>query len=58
MALTSVGGVSEDPQANAAAKKYFTDVELLDQDGKKVRLYSDLIQGKVVVIGSEPASGH
>lgn len=26
------------------------DVELLDQDGKKVRLYSDLIKGRVVVV--------
>lgn len=35
-----------------AAHHYFTDVELLDQDGRKLRLYSDLLQGKVVIINS------
>ncbi|HEX6085994.1 MAG TPA: SCO family protein [Thermoanaerobaculia bacterium] len=39
-----------------AGLNYFTDVELLDQDGKKVRFYSDLIAGKVVVINSFFAS--
>ncbi len=32
--------------------KYFTDVELINQDGKKLRFYSDLLQGKVVIINS------
>lgn len=32
------------------AERYFTDVVLLDQDGREVRLYSDLLKGKVVVI--------
>jgi protein SCO1 len=32
------------------ARKYFTDVELVDQDGRPQRLYSDLLQGKTVVI--------
>jgi protein SCO1/2 len=31
------------------ARKYFTDVELVDQDGRPQRLYSDLLQGKIVV---------
>jgi protein SCO1/2 len=31
------------------ARKFFTDVELVDQDGRTQRLYSDLLQGKVVV---------
>jgi protein SCO1/2 len=35
-----------------AAKKYFTDVLLVNQNGEKMRLYSDLLQGKVVVINS------
>lgn len=42
-------------QANdfrAAGQKYFTDIELVDQNGKKVRFYSDLIDGKIVVINS------
>jgi protein SCO1/2 len=34
----------------APAQKYFGDTELVDQDGRKVRFYSDLLQGKVVVI--------
>jgi len=32
------------------ARKYFTDVEVVDQDGRPHRLYSDLLQGKTVVI--------
>ncbi len=35
-----------------AAHAYFTDVVLVDQDGKRHRLYSDLIAGKVVVVNS------
>jgi len=35
----------EDPIAT-----YFTETELLDQDGKTVRFYSDALKGKVVVI--------
>jgi protein SCO1/2 len=38
--------------AQTAAQKYFTDVILLNQNGEKMRLYSDLLQGKVVVINS------
>lgn len=34
----------------AAAQKYFTDVSLVNQDGEAMRLYSDLLKGKVVVI--------
>ena len=34
----------------SAAQKYFTDVELLNQDGEKVRFYTDLLQGRTVVI--------
>ncbi|HEU4834075.1 MAG TPA: SCO family protein [Pyrinomonadaceae bacterium] len=32
--------------------KYFTDVELINQNGEKMKFYSDLIQGKVVIINS------
>jgi len=32
------------------AHKYFTDVVLLNQNGEKMRLYSDLLQGRVVII--------
>lgn len=34
------------------AHKYFTDVELINQNGEKMRFYSDLLQGKVVIINS------
>ncbi|QEH38561.1 hypothetical protein OJF2_71640 [Aquisphaera giovannonii] len=31
-------------------RNYFTDTTLVDQDGRRLRLYSDLIRGKVVVV--------
>ena len=34
------------------AKNYFTDVLLVNQNGEKMRFFSDLLQGKVVVINS------
>jgi protein SCO1/2 len=34
----------------SAAHHYFTDVELIDQDGQPRRLYSDLLAGKTVVV--------
>jgi protein SCO1/2 len=34
------------------ALKWFTDVELIDQQGRRVRLYSDLLKGKTVVINA------
>ncbi|HEX2271549.1 MAG TPA: SCO family protein [Pyrinomonadaceae bacterium] len=34
------------------AEKYFTDVELLDQNGRKLRFYSDVLKGKTVVINA------
>jgi protein SCO1 len=38
--------------AGSSAEKYFTDVLLLNQDGEKMRFYSDLLQGKTVIINS------
>jgi cytochrome oxidase Cu insertion factor (SCO1/SenC/PrrC family) len=32
------------------AQTYFTDLELLTQDGRKVRFYSDVLKGRTVVI--------
>lgn len=34
------------------AEKYFSDVELIDQDGRKLRFYSDVLKGKVVAINT------
>ena len=40
------------PNAESSAKKYFTDVVLVNQNGEKLRFYTDLLQGKVVIINS------
>ena len=39
-----------DARERAAAADYFTDVVLVNQDGREMRLYSDLIKGRTVVI--------
>lgn len=39
-------------QHETPAAKYFTDVELLDQDGRKLKFYSDVLKGKTVVINA------
>jgi protein SCO1/2 len=39
-------------QQQSPAAKYFSDVELLDQDGRKVRFYTDMLKGKTVVINA------
>ena len=36
----------------SAARKYFTDVVLVNQNGEKMRFYSDLLEGKTVIIDS------
>ncbi|HYC90410.1 MAG TPA: SCO family protein [Thermoanaerobaculia bacterium] len=51
-ATLQAGGLSE------AGKKYFGDIVLTDQDGKEVRFYSDLLEGKIVIINSFFASCH
>jgi protein SCO1 len=38
--------------AGSSAEKHFTDVMLVNQDGEKMRFYSDLLQGKTVIINS------
>lgn len=42
----------ERARAVEAAREYFTDVELVNQYGEPMRLYSDLLQDKVVVINT------
>jgi len=37
---------------SSPAHKYFTDVELITQDGKKVRFYTEVLKGKTVVINA------
>lgn len=36
--------------AEAKARNYFTDLEVVDQNGQRHRFYSDIIKGKVVLI--------
>ncbi len=45
-------------EADAAAKNYFTDVVLVNQSGEKLRFYSDLIKGRVVIINVFFSSCH
>ena len=37
---------------DSAAEKYFTDIQLVNQNGEKMRFYHDLLQGKTVIINS------
>ncbi|HEY0099960.1 MAG TPA: SCO family protein [Pyrinomonadaceae bacterium] len=39
-------------QMRATAQKYFTDVELINQNGERMRLYSDVLKDRVVVINA------
>src|ERR1044072_819216 len=38
--------------SGSPAEKYFSDVELIDQDGQKVRFYTDVLKNKVVIINT------
>ena len=41
------------PSADAStAQKYFTDVELINQNGERMRLYSDVLKNRVVVVNA------
>jgi protein SCO1/2 len=44
--------LTKTPETASPAEKYFTDVELINQDGKKVRFYSDVLKGKTVVVNA------
>jgi protein SCO1/2 len=46
---TPVSQQTAKPDASPA-QKYFSDVELINQDGKPMRLYSDLLKGHTVAI--------
>jgi protein SCO1/2 len=49
--LIAAAGLGQASQTvEPAAKSYFTDVVLVNQDGKEMRLYSDLLKGKTVII--------
>jgi len=46
------GQSSQSQPAESPAHKYFTDTLLVNQNGQKMRFYTDLLQGKVVIINS------
>ena len=46
------GGVRTVQSDESQAHKYFTDTLLVNQNGEKMRFYTDLLQGKVVIINS------
>jgi len=46
------GARAQKAQEHPPAQKYFSDIELLDQDGRKVRFYSDMLKGKTVVVNA------
>ncbi len=50
-ALVATAVFAQQPE-QSATQKYFTDVALINQDGVQMRLYSDLIKGKMVIINS------
>ena len=43
---------TETASERSPAEKYFSDVELINQDGQRVRFYSDVLKNKVVVINT------
>ncbi|HKR13480.1 MAG TPA: SCO family protein [Pyrinomonadaceae bacterium] len=49
-----VSARAQEPAAaeQSAAQKYFSDIQLVNQNGEKMRFYSDLLQGKTVIINS------
>ncbi len=44
------GAQDEAARSEAASRAYFTDLELLTQDGERVRFYSDVLKDQVVLI--------
>lgn len=49
-AATRVTAAGMDATAEAAAREYFTDTLLINQDGEQVRFFSDVLKDQVVVI--------
>jgi len=41
---------ADEAAAEEKARKFFTDLEVVDQNGKKLRFYSDVLKGRVVLI--------
>ena len=43
---------AQEPAQTTAAATYFTDTVLINQNGEEMRLYSDLLKGRTVIINS------
>ena len=43
---------ADNATGRSPAEKYFSDVELLDQDGRTLHFYSDILKNKVVIINT------
>jgi protein SCO1/2 len=52
VAPASTAAVTDDPNPISPAERYFGDVLLTNQDGKQLRLYTDILKGNVVIINS------
>ena len=48
--IVSQAGPTSEAAAEEKARKYFTDLEVIDQNGRKLRFYSDVLKGRVVLI--------
>jgi protein SCO1/2 len=46
------GAHADQSHTPTAAEKWFSDVELVNQDGEKVRFYTDVLKGKTVVVNA------
>lgn len=46
----AVNAVAGDATAEEKARNYFTDLAVIDQNGKQQRFYSDVLKGKVVLL--------
>lgn len=57
-AVTAAAEESTTTEATAAARSYFSNVALVDQDGQPRRFYDDLLKGKTVLIHSFFATCH
>ena len=55
--LLACSAIAGTPDDNPAAR-YFKDIRLVDQNGRTVRLYEDLMAGRTVVINSMFTSCH
>ena len=47
---SSAGNGASDTDADARAREYFTNLEVISQDGERLRFYDDVLKGKVVAV--------